>query len=308
VAFNDEIRRSGLGLKSININGDAFSDAVKAQTVAIIKKSLGTVDLVIYSLASPRRIHPKTGQVFSSVLKPTGQAFLGKTVNTDKGIVHEVTIDPATEEEIAGTVAVMGGEDWQLWMDALREGEVLANGVRTVNYSYIGPKVTWAIYKDGTIGRAKADLDRAVGEISVALTPLHGQAFISVNKAVVTQASSAIPVVPLYISLLYKIMKKMGLHEGCIEQMYRLYQGLYGEKSPTTDEEGRIRMDDWELREDVQNKITARWPTLTTENLREMTDFDSYGNAFLKLFGFGLEGIDYGQPVETELEIRDENG
>ncbi|MDR2677304.1 MAG: trans-2-enoyl-CoA reductase family protein [Puniceicoccales bacterium] len=307
VAFNDELRRHCPGVKSININGDAFSDAIKAQTVAAVKKSLGTVDLVVYSLASPRRTHPKTGQVFHSVLKPTGKAFQGKTVNTDRGIVHEVTLDPATEEEIAATVAVMGGEDWELWIEALLAGGVLAPRARTVAYSYIGPELTWAIYKDGTIGRAKMDLDRAAQKIRKLLAPVQGQAFISVNKAVITQASSAIPVVPLYISLLFKIMKEARLHEGCIEQMCRLFSELYGEKA-TIDGEGRIRMDNLELREDVQAAVAAAWPMLTTENLHTATDYDAYIAGFLKLFGFGFSDIDYAQPVETELEISDENG
>ncbi|MDR0727884.1 MAG: trans-2-enoyl-CoA reductase family protein [Puniceicoccales bacterium] len=307
VAFNDELRKNCPGVKSININGDAFSDVIKTQVIEAIKKSLGKVDLVVYSLASPRRTHPKTGQVFHSVLKPTGQTFQGKTVNTDRGIVHDVTIDPATEEEIAATVAVMGGEDWQLWMEALHEAGVLAQGARTVAYSYIGPELTWAIYKDGTIGRAKADLDLAVQRIRKMLKPIQGQAFISVNKAVVTQASSAIPVVPLYISLLFKVMKQMHLHEGCIEQMHRLFSELYGGKA-TIDEAGRIRMDDRELREDVQVAVAAAWPALTTENLHTETDYDAYIAGFLKLFGFGFPDVDYAQPVETELEIGDENG
>ncbi|MDR1457009.1 MAG: trans-2-enoyl-CoA reductase family protein [Puniceicoccales bacterium] len=307
VAFNEELRRSCPGVKAININGDAFSDAIKAQTVAAIKNSLGTVDLVIYSLASPRRTHPKTGQIFNSVLKPTSKAFLGKTVNTDRGIVHEVIIDPATEEEISATVAVMGGEDWQLWMEALREGGVLAPGICTVAYSYIGPELTWPIYKDGTIGRAKEDLDRATQEIRKRLKSINGQAFISVNKAVITQASSAIPVVPLYISLLFKVMKEMLLHEGCIEQMCRLFLEFYAGKA-MIDETNRIRMDNWELRKDVQAAVAAAWPALTTENLRTETDYDAYVAGFLKLFGFGFPDVDYARPVETELEIDDENG
>jgi enoyl-[acyl-carrier protein] reductase/trans-2-enoyl-CoA reductase (NAD+) len=307
VAFNGELRRHCPGVKSININGDAFSEAIKAQTVAAIKKSLGTVDMVVYSLASPRRTHPQTGQVFHSVLKPTGRAFRGKTVNTDRGVVHEVTLDPAAEEEIAATVAVMGGEDWQLWMEALCGAGVLAPGARTVAYSYIGPELTWAIYKDGTIGRAKADLDRAAQKIRELLEPIRGQAFISVNKAVITQASSAIPVVPLYISLLFKIMKEMSLHEDCIGQMYRLFSELAGGKA-TIDDAGRIRMDNLELRNDVQAAVAAAWPALATENLHTETDYDAYIAGFLRLFGFGFSDVDYTQPVETELEIGDENG
>ena len=291
-ALEDAAHAAGLYAKSIN--GDAFSDAIKQQVIELIKADLGQVDAVIYSLASPRRTHPKSGTVFKSVLKPIGAPYTAKTVDTDKGIVSDITIEPAIEQEIVDTTAVMGGEDWEMWIDALIGAGVLAQGATTVSYSYIGPKVTWAIYRNGTIGRAKEDLEATAARIRRKLEPTGGRAFVSINKALVTQASSAIPVVPLYISLLYRIMKEKGLHEGCIEQVQRLFaERLYNGASPRLDELGRIRIDDLEMRAEVQEAVESIWPTVTTENLSAVTDFTGYHKEFLRLFGFGIEGVDY---------------
>jgi enoyl-[acyl-carrier protein] reductase/trans-2-enoyl-CoA reductase (NAD+) len=290
------------GLYAKSINGDAFSDEIKQQTIAQIKKDMGKIDLVIYSLASPRRKHPKTGEIFNSVLKPIGSTFTAKTLDTDKEVVKDITIEPANDVDVEQTVAVMGGEDWQMWMDGLQQADVLADGVVTVAYSYIGPKVTWPIYWNGTIGRAKADLQNTADKLSKQLQAKGGHAYISINKALVTQASSAIPVVPLYISLLYKVMKERGLHEGCIEQMYRLLsKRLYAGSKPQIDEEGRIRIDDWEMSKEVQDAVGQLWGQVSTENLHTISDFDCYKSEFLKLFGFGLPGVDYDAPVNPDI-------
>jgi enoyl-[acyl-carrier protein] reductase / trans-2-enoyl-CoA reductase (NAD+) len=291
------------GIFSRNINGDAFSKEIKAQTLEIIKNDLGPIDLVIYSLASPRRVHPTTGAVHKSVLKPVGAPYTNKTVDTDKGIVSTITIEPASEQEIADTTTVMGGEDWELWIQALLDAKLLAPGAKSVAYSYIGPEVTWAIYKNGTIGLAKNDLERAAKHIDSQLKANGGgSAFISVNKALVTQASSAIPVVPLYISILYKIMKAEGTHEGCIEQMQRLFaEQIYSPKGPTFDEGGRVRLDDLEMKPEVQAAVAQIWPDVTTENLASLTDIAGYKTEFLKLFGFGLPGINYEAETEPHL-------
>lgn len=297
LAFDREARAAGLYTHSIN--GDAFSDDIKAKTVEVIKKDLGQVDLVVYSLASPRRIHPRTGVVYNSVLKPINQSFTAKTLDTDKEVVKDISIEPANEQEIADTVQVMGGEDWLMWMDALKSGGVLAEGVKTVAYSYIGPEVTWPIYRDGSIGKAKADVEVAAKKIEADLAALGCKAYVSINKALVTQASSAIPVVPLYISLLYKIMKEKGLHEGCIEQMYRLFaENLYGKGKLNLDSEGRIRIDDKEMQEDVQNAVKVLWEKVSTENLKEISDFATYRSDFLKLFGFGFAEVNYDEPID----------
>jgi len=291
-AFEDAARAAGLYAKSLN--GDAFSDAMKRQVIDLIKADLGQVDAVIYSLASPRRTHPHTGEIFKSILKPVGASYTAKTVDTDKGIVSDITIEPATDQEIRDTAAVMGGEDWEMWIDALAAAGALAPGALTVAYSYIGPKVTWAIYRNGTIGRAKEDLEAAAGRIAGKLQPAGGRAYVSINKALVTQASSAIPVVPLYISLLYRIMKEKGLHEGCIEQIQRLFaERLCNRASPQLDDHGRIRIDDLEMLPEVQEAVEKIWPTVTTENLSAITDFSGYREEFLRLFGFGLPGVDY---------------
>ena len=301
IAFERAAKTAGLYAKSVN--GDAFSDDIKRQVIALIKAGLGPVDLVVYSVASPRRVNPKTGVVHRSVLKPVSQTYTNKTVDTDLGVVSDITIEPATEEEIADTVAVMGGEDWEMWMQALDAAGLLAPGATAVSYSYLGPEVTWPIYRNGTIGLAKNDLERAARRIDAMLKAKgYGRAFISINKALVTQASSAIPVVPLYISVLYKIMKAPGTHEGCIEQMQRLFATqMYNGSALNFDEGGRVRLDDLEMRPEVQRQITEIWPQVTTESLRSLTDIDGYRVEFLKLFGFGLAGVDYEADVEPHI-------
>jgi enoyl-[acyl-carrier protein] reductase/trans-2-enoyl-CoA reductase (NAD+) len=292
VAFEKAAHAAGLYAKSIN--GDAFSDAIKEQTIALIKRDLFQVDAVIYSLASPRRTHPRTGVTHSSTLKPLGAPFTAKTVNTDKGTVNDITLEAASEQEVADTVAVMGGEDWAMWIETLGAAGVLAPGATTVAYSYIGPDLTWAIYRNGTIGRAKEDLEATAHRLSAKLAVGGGRAFVSINKALVTQASSAIPVVPLYISLLYKVMKEKGLHEGCIEQIQRLFADrLAPGANPQPDEKGRIRIDDWEMRPEIQAAVAELWPQVATENLEAVSDIAGYRGEFLKLFGFGLPGVDY---------------
>lgn len=293
------------GLYARNFNGDAFSNEMKAQVIAAIKEDLGQVDLVVYSLASPRRTHPDTGETHRSVLKPVGAPYSNKTVDTDKGEVTDITIEPASDAEIADTVAVMGGDDWERWMVALNDAGLIAPGATTVAYSYIGPEVTWSIYKNGTIGLAKNDLEAACKRIDALLkTNGYGRALISVNKALVSQASSAIPVVPLYISILYKLMKAAGTHETCIEQMQRLFATqLYNDNAATFDEAGRVRVDDWEMRAEIQAAVREIWPQVTTENLEALTDIAGYRTEFLKMFGFGLPGIDYDADVEPHREM-----
>ena len=291
-AFEDEATKAGLYAKSIN--GDAFSNEVKQQTIDLIKKDLGQIDLVIYSLASPVRMHPTTGVLHRSTLKPIGNTFTNKTVDFHTGVVSDVTIEPATQEDIDNTVVVMGGEDWSMWMNAMNEVGVLADGAMTVAYSYIGPEVTEAVYRKGTIGRAKDHLEATAFDITNDLKAINGKAFVSVNKALVTQASSAIPVVPLYMSLLFKIMKKDGSHEGCIEQMQRLYSDrLYNGSEIPTDEKGRIRIDDWEMRQVYQDEIAELWKSISTETLTENGDLAGYKSDFLNLFGFGFDSVDY---------------
>lgn len=291
-AFEKLAHESGLYAKSIN--GDAFSNEVKQQTIDMIKADLGQVDLVIYSLASPVRLHPTTGVLHRSTLKPIGNKFSNKTVDFHTGNVSEVSIEPANQEDIDNTVVVMGGEDWKMWMNALNEAGVLANDALSLAYSYIGPEVTEAVYRKGTIGRAKDHLEATAFEITDSLKSIGGKAFVSVNKALVTQASSAIPVIPLYISLLYKIMKQEGIHEGCIEQIQRLFQHrLYTGSEIPTDDKGRIRIDDWEMRDDVQEKVAQLWKEATTESLPNIGDLKGYTSDFHNLFGFGFEGVDY---------------
>jgi enoyl-[acyl-carrier protein] reductase / trans-2-enoyl-CoA reductase (NAD+) len=294
IGFTAKARAAGRYAR--NFNGDAFSAEMKASVIQAIKDDLGSVDMVVYSLASPRRTHPETGVVHKSVLKPVGQAYTNRTVDTDRGRVSDVSIEPATEAEIADTVAVMGGDDWERWINALREAGVLAPGATTVAYSYIGPEITWDIYKNGTIGLAKNDLEAACARIDAKLKQIdvRGRALVSVNKALVSQASSAIPVVPLYISILYKIMKAKGTHEGCIEQMQRLFaERLYNGADLQLDDAGRVRIDDLEMQDDVQAQGAEIWPQVTTENLADLTDIAGYREEFLKMFGFGLPGIDY---------------
>lgn len=291
-AFETEAHKAGLYAKSIN--GDAFSNEIKRETLDLIKADLGQVDLVIYSLASPVRTNPNTGVTHRSVLKPIGTTFTNKTVDFHSGKVSEISIEPSKEDDIENTVAVMGGEDWAMWIDALKAENLLADGAITVAYSYIGPALTEAVYRKGTIGRAKDHLEATAFSISDSLASIGGKAYVSVNKALVTQASSAIPVIPLYISLLYKIMKEEGVHEGTIEQIQRLYQDrLYTGKPIELDEKGRIRIDDWEMREDIQEKVAALWPQATTENLLELGDLEGYRKDFYNLFGFDVEGVNY---------------
>ena len=303
-AFHRAARAEGLYARSFN--GDAFSDDMKKEVVEAIADDLGQVDLVVYSVASPRREHPRTGKVHKSALKPIGQDYTAKTVDTDRGIVSEVTIEPATEAEIADTVAVMGGEDWDYWMQALAGAGVLAPGAKTVAYDYIGPDVTWPVYTNGTMGRAKIHLREAARRIDERLRESGGGAYVSVNKALVTQASSAIPVVPLYISILYRVMKENGNHEGTIEQIQRLFAThLYNSNEPRIDEKGLIRIDDWEMEPGIQDAVREIWPRVTSENLREITDFNNYQEEFLKLFGFGLPGVDYEADVDPLVSLDD---
>lgn len=303
-AFEKEAHAAGLYAKSIN--GDAFSDDIKRQTIDLIKKDLGQVDLVVYSLASPRRTHPKTGVAYASVLKPIGQPFTNKTVDFHTGVVSDITINPVeNDEDIANTIAVMGGEDWKFWIEDLKAAGVLAAGVKTVAYSYIGPELTFPIYRNGTIGQAKNDLEATVPVLNELLKDLHGVSYVSVNKALVTQSSSAIPVVPLYISLLYKVMKANGTHEGTIEQMQRLFADrLYTENGEVAlDSEGRIRIDDWEMAEDVQAEVAKYWDKVTTETLAEISDIDGYRKEFFNLFGFELEGVDYEKDTDENVKV-----
>ena len=291
-AFEVEAEKAGLYAKSIN--GDAFSNEVKQQTIDMIKADLGQIDLIIYSLASPVCQHPVTGVLHRSTLKPIGSTFTNKTVDFHTGNVTQVSIEPANQEDIDNTVVVMGGEDWAMWVDAMKNAGVLAEGATTIAYSYIGPEVTEAVYRKGTIGRAKDHLEATAFEITEKLKYINGKGYVSVNKALVTQASSAIPVIPLYISLLYKIMKAEGIHEGCIEQIQRLYADrLYTGNAVPTDDKGRIRIDDWEMRADVQERIAKLWLESTTESLVELGDLAGYKQDFLNLFGFGFEGVDY---------------
>ncbi|MCK0134407.1 enoyl-ACP reductase FabV [Arenibacter sp. S6351L] len=300
-AFEKEAHKAGLYAKSIN--GDAFSNEIKKQTLDLIKADLGQIDMVIYSLASPVRTHPDTGVKYKSVLKPIGAKFQNKTVDFHTGAVSEVSIEPAQGDDIENTVAVMGGEDWKMWIDDLKSEGLLSEGFTTIAYSYIGPSLTEAVYRKGTIGRAKDHLEATAFTISDSLKPLNGKAYVSVNKALVTQASSAIPVIPLYISLLYKVMKEEGIHEGCIEQIQRLFQDrLYAGTTPT-DDKGRIRIDDWEMRADVQARVAELWKEATTETLPKIGDLKGYEKDFFNLFGFMVDGVDYDVDVNEMVEI-----
>jgi enoyl-[acyl-carrier protein] reductase / trans-2-enoyl-CoA reductase (NAD+) len=303
-AFEQEAHKAGLYAKSIN--GDAFSNDIKQKTIETIKADLGQVDLVIYSLAAPRRTHPDTGVVYASTLRPVGSTYENKTVNTQTGEVSQIKIDPASEEDVANTVGVMGGEDWQMWTELLVKENLLAPNAMTVAYSYIGPVITSPIYRNGTIGHAKEHLEKTAHSLDAFLKEkIGGRAFVSVNKALVTQASSAIPVIPLYIGLLYKVMKEKGVHEGCIEQIDRLYrERLFAGTEIPVDEKGRIRIDDWELREDVQAEVEKAWATVSTENFSEVSDYAGYQEEFHKLFGFGLPGIDYEADTNPDVKIQ----
>ena len=291
------------GLYAKSINGDAFSDDVKDKVIALIKEDLGQVDLVVYSLAAPRRTHPKTGVVHTSTLKPIGSDTTQKGVNTDKGAIQEYHLEAATQEEIDNTVAVMGGEDWQMWIEALDDAGVLADGAKTTAYTYIGEKITWDIYWHGTIGAAKKDLDKRVVDIRQRLAARGGDARVSVLKAVVTQASAAIPAMPIYLAILFKVMKARGEHEGCIEQVNRLFRdSLYGDLAGP-DGEGRLRADNLELNPDVQAEVEAIWAKIDSDNLTTLSDFDGYRREFLQLFGFEVEGVDYEADVNPEVAI-----
>ena len=290
------------GCKAWNINGDAFLKEVKSEVSDIIRDNFGVVDLLIYSIAAPRRIDPETGEIYSSVIKPIGEKYTSKTVDFLTGEVREITAEAATEEEIGHTVKVMGGEDWVLWAKTLGEGGLLAENFITVAFSYIGPTFTNAIYRHGTIGRAKTHLEESAAEINKLVEPLGGRSIISVNKALVTRASAVIPAVPLYISLLYKVMKAKKLHEGCIHQMYRLYGDyLFTGGSLRTDRKGRIRLDDWEMREDVQEEVARLWETVTTENVSMLSDIDGFREEFLRHHGFGMPGVDYGKDIQPDI-------
>ena len=300
-AFHDAAQAKGLYAKSIN--GDAFSDDVKQITIDTIKADLGQVDLVVYSLASPRRQHPKTGEVHMSTLKPIGKDVIQQGVDTDKGIIKEFAIGQASQEEIDNTVAVMGGEDWQMWISALSDAGVLAPGCKTTAYTYVGEQVTRDIYWDGTIGQAKKDLDLKVIGIRQQIQRVNGDARVSVLKAVVTQASAAIPVMPLYLGLLFKVMKQEGTHEGCIEQIDLLFrESLYGTK-PYQDEEGRLRADYKEIEPHVQAEVEKLWANINDENLFEISDMQGYKDEFLRLFGFGIDGVDYDADVNPVVKI-----
>jgi enoyl-[acyl-carrier protein] reductase/trans-2-enoyl-CoA reductase (NAD+) len=300
-AFHKYAEADGLYAKSIN--GDAFSNEIKQKTIDLIKQDLGQVDLVVYSLASPRRQHPITGEVHNSTLKPIGKAVTQRGVNTDKQEVQDVSLEAASQAEIDNTVAVMGGEDWQMWIDALDEAGVLAEGAKTTAYTYVGERITWDIYWHGTIGAAKQDLDKRVIDIRARLAKKGGDARVSVLKAVVTQASSAIPIMPLYLALLFKIMKADGSHEGCIEQIDGLFRNsLYG-ANPMVDTDGRLRADGLEMRPEIQDQVEKMWSQVTTENLHELSDFKGYQAEFLRLFGFGIDGVDYDADVDTVVPI-----
>lgn len=289
------------GLDARSVNGDAFGTPVKDETVGILRR-VGPVDLVIYSIAAPRRADPVTGELYTSALKPVAERFVSKTVDFLTGVVSEVTADPAAEDEIRATVKVMGGEDWQLWMERLVAEGLLAPGATTVAFSYVGPEVTSAIYRNGTVGRAKEHLERTASAITHALGVVGGRALVSVNKALVTRASAVIPAVPLYTSLLYRVMKRKGLHEGCIEQMVRLFRDhLYSGRPLVLDPEGRLRLDDWEMREDVQSEVAELWERATTANVRELSDLEGFRSEFLRHHGFGMAGVDYAADVSTEL-------
>ncbi|HAE11853.1 MAG TPA: bifunctional NADH-specific enoyl-ACP reductase/trans-2-enoyl-CoA reductase [Opitutae bacterium] len=291
------------GLSAVDVNGDAFSNECKEEVVKRAKETGGPFDLVVYSLASPRRTDPADGNTYRACLKPIGAVYKNKTLDTDRKEVKEVTIDPASEQEVADTRKVMGGEDWEAWTDLLLAEGLLAPGCLNLAYSYIGPEVTWPIYRNGTIGKAKEHLEDSASAISEKMKAAGcGGAYVSVNKAVVTQASSAIPVVPLYVSMLFKIMGELRTHEGCIEQTSRLFSDrLYGPKEGIElDDKGRIRLDDWEMEPEVQSRIVELWPQVCTENLRELTSFDKYQKDFLSLFGFGHPSVDYEAEVDPE--------
>jgi len=299
-AFRQEAEKAGLS--AWNFNGDAFSDETKSKIINIIKENLSTIDFLVYSIAAPRRIDPATGDIYSSVIKPIGKPFTANSVNFLSGVISEVSAEPATTEEIVHTVKVMGGEDWMLWIEKLLNESLLAEGFKTIAFSYIGSDHTRSLYRDGTIGAAKKDLEQKAEYINDMLTAINGKALISVNKALITRASAVIPAVPLYTALLYRVMKDKKLHEGCIQQMYRLYHDfLFSGHPPTVDDRGRIRIDDWEMRPDVQRQVAALWQKIDQENIEELADIRGLKEEFLRHHGFGMPGIDYSQDVRPDI-------
>ena len=304
-AFEKYAAEAGLYAKSIN--GDAFSNEARDQVIQLIKDDLGEIDMVVYSLASPVRKMPDSGEVIRSVLKPIGETYHSTAIDSSRDAIINAEIEPANEAEIADTVTVMGGEDWELWINALSDAGVLADNARTVAYSYIGSDITWPIYWHGALGKAKEDVDRAAHALNTKLAPKGGGANVAVLKSVVTQASSAIPVMPLYLSMVFKVMRQEGIHEGCMDQIYRLFaERLYNNLNPAelVDDSNRLRLDDWELREDVQQACRDLWPQITSENLFETSDYQLYKNEFLKLFGFGIDGIDYEADVDPLIDFK----
>ncbi|QLE84981.1 trans-2-enoyl-CoA reductase family protein [Shewanella sp. Scap07] len=303
-AFDKFAKAEGLYSKSLNC--DAFSHEAKQKVIEMIKQDLGQVDMVVYSLASPVRKLPDSGELIRSSLKPIGDTYTATAVDTNKDLIIETSVEPATEQEIQDTVTVMGGQDWELWMQALAEAGVLADGCKTVAYSYIGTEITWPIYWHGALGKAKMDLDRAAQALNSQLATSGGSANVAVLKSVVTQASSAIPVMPLYIAMVFKKMREAGLHEGCMEQINRMFTDrLYRAdgQAPAVDEANRLRLDDWELKDEIQQHCRDLWPSVTTENLAELTDYREYKQEFLKLFGFGVDGVDYEADVNPEVNF-----
>ncbi|MFB0982258.1 MAG: trans-2-enoyl-CoA reductase family protein [Alteromonadaceae bacterium] len=291
------------GLWSKNINGDAFSHEIKAKAIETIKAELGEIDLIVYSLASPRRTDPDTGEVYASTLKPIGQSVTTKNLNTSKRVIDEISVEAANEAEIQGTIDVMGGADWELWINALNDAGVLSKGFKSVAYTYIGKELTWPIYGKATIGKAKEDLDRAARAINSSTANLNGEAHVTSLNAVVTQASSAIPIMPLYISAMFKVMKADGTYEGCIEQIQNLFVDNIYSETPRLDDQNRYRQNHKELENSVQKRVTDIWNTVDSDNIDALTDYVGYHQEFLKLFGFGIEGVDYEADVNTLTEI-----
>jgi len=299
-AFKHEADKANL--PAWNINGDAFSEHIKSEVLEVIRSQLGPIELLVYSIAAPRRIDPVSGEIFSSVIKPVDRPFTARTVDFQTGIVSEVTAEPATEEQIMHTVKVMGGEDWMLWIERLLGENLLAEGFQTIAFSYIGSEQTRPLYRDGTIGAAKKDLEQKAEVINRLLAPIGGQALISINKALITRASAVIPAVPLYIALLYRVMKAKKLHEGCIEQMYRLYHDfLFGPNPAQQDAKGRIRLDDWEMRPDVQDEVRTLWQKVDQDNIDRVADIRGLREEFLRHHGFGMSGVDYSQDVRPDI-------
>lgn len=302
VAFEEKAKAAGFYARSFN--GDAFSGETKQKAVEAIKKDLGKIDLIVYSLASPRRVHPKTGQIAKSVLRPVGAPYTNKSIDMSTDILEMVTLPLATPEEIEQTVSVMGGEDWEMWMDILEKENCLEKGVIAMAYSYIGPELTRAVYRNGTIGKAKDHLEATAKKLDERMKKINGRALVSVNKALVTQSSSAIPFIPLYFVILNKVLEEKKIHEDCIAQIYRLFATrLYTGKPIPVDENGLVRMDDWEMRPDVQSIVAECWENLNEDNLKNSADLQGYHEDFLKLFGFGVKGVDYSADVKTDLKI-----